>query len=111
MSGKPQSSLQTSPSRREAARREQAQHDSPSLVSFGNGKAPARSSRAAQEWYGRRPARGPFTRWVPLCAPLRGFFSINAILTGDSLSPGRENVKAEFAGTADAPIEEIFIFP
>ena len=60
---------------------EGAQRDFMPPVTFYNGKAPARSSRAAQEWYGRCVAWNPSTKWAPLCPPLCGFFSIIAILT------------------------------
>ena len=54
-----------------------------------NGRAPARSSRAAREWYGRRVPQGPSTEWAPLCSPLRGFFSVNANLNGTIIAPKR----------------------
>lgn len=49
------------------------------LVTSCNGKAPARSSRAAREWYSRRVSWDLSSREVPLCPPLRGFFSVYAI--------------------------------
>lgn len=53
------------------------------LVTSCNGKAPARSSRAAREWY-RPPLtpQGPSTQWASLCAGHRGLFSVFAYLTG-----------------------------
>ena len=71
----------TSPSRREAVRCERAKRDHQPLVSFDNGKAPARSSRAAWEWYCRSGPQGAFSVCAPLCAAEPGFFSVNAVLT------------------------------
>ena len=51
------------------------------FVPFYNGKAPARSSRAAREWYSRRVSWGASTVRAPLCPPLCGFVSVNAGLT------------------------------
>ena len=78
----------TSPSRREAARREQAQRDNLPLVSSDNGEAPSRLSRAAREGY--RPPRyaGPFHQMGPsLCAAARallrhGHFDRRQCITG-----------------------------
>ena len=60
---------------------EGAQRDFMPLVTSCNGKAPARSSRAAREWYSRRVSWDPSTRWAPLCPPLCGFFSVHANFT------------------------------
>lgn len=61
---------------------EGAQRDNWPLVTSCNGKAPARSSRAAREWY-RPPLtpQGPSTQWASLCAGHRGLFSVFAYLT------------------------------
>ena len=71
------------------------------LVTSCNGKAPARSSRAAREWYSRRVSWDPSTRWAPLCPPLRGFFSVYAIFAKalyhqtSFLSSGKDRKKEE----------------
>ena len=64
------------------------------FVSSCNGKAPSRSSRAAREWYGRRPARDASTLARPsLCAASRFLLRL-CQFDRCSISPGRENVKA-----------------
>lgn len=62
--------------------RKRAQRDILPLVSFCNGKAPSRSSRAAPEWYGRRFPQDPSTKRAPLYPAQCGFFSVSAILYG-----------------------------
>ena len=64
------------------------------LVTSCNGKAPARSSRAAREWYSRRVSWGASTVRAPLCPPLCGFVSVKANLNGPTISLRGRKVKS-----------------
>ena len=64
------------------------------LVTSCNGKAPARSSRAAREWYSRRVSWGASTVCAPLCPPLCGFVSVKANLNGPTISLRGRKVKS-----------------
>ena len=64
------------------------------FVSFCNGKAPARLSRAAREWYSRRVSWGASTVRAPLCPPLCGFVSVKANLNGPTISLRGRKVKS-----------------
>ena len=73
---------------------EGAQRDNWPLVTSCNGKAPARSSRAAREWYSRRVSWGASTVCAPLCPPLCGFVSVKANLNGPTISLRGRKVKS-----------------
>ena len=73
---------------------EGAQRGNWPLVTSCNGKAPARSSRAAREWYSRRVSWDPSTKRVPLCPPLCGFVSVKANLNGPTISLRGRKVKS-----------------
>ena len=66
------------------------------FVSFCNGKAPARLSRAAREWYSRRVSWGASTVRAPLCPPLCGFVSVFAGLTEVLYHPRRGKSRGQF---------------
>ena len=101
LSGKPRNGLQTSPSRREAARREQAQHDSPSLeAAVTCGGRPAPRGRLGSGT-ARRPARDASTKTRPsLCAASRVLLRLCRFER--TISPGGGVVKGEGAGKAGA---------
>ena len=91
---------------------EGAQRGNWPLVTSCNGKAPARSSRAAREWYSRRVSWGASTVRAPLCPPLCGFVSVKANLNGPTISLRGRKVKSPLypgarAATRAAPTARV----
>ena len=80
------------------------------FVPFYNGKAPARSSRAAREWYSRRVSWGTSTVRAPLCPPLCGFVSVFAGLTEVLYHPRRGKSRGQFPPAAPGNFPPKLIF-
>ena len=74
---------------------EGAQRDFMPLVTFCNGKAPARSSRAAREWYSRRVSQVPSTKTGPSLSAAVRVLLRPCHFNEETIAPNRGPVKRQ----------------
>ena len=74
---------------------EGAQRDFMPLVTFCNGKAPARSSRAAREWYSRRVSQVPSTKMGPSLSAAVRVLLRPCHFNEETIAPNRGPVKRQ----------------